>query len=373
MTSVSSHAHPHPQWRQGRYRAATRLRHSGGSVRSRTVRVAARLTAKQVARGWALAPAARWPAGIVDSLAGLRPTRGSACTQPVGLPHCRAEWVRPAGIDPQRAIVYLHGGGFVTCGTNTHRRIASEMARRSDACVLNVGYRMLPDHAISSAVTDAVDGYRWLLDEGFSADEVIVAGDSAGGYLALTSVLALAGADVPTPAGVATISPLTDAGPERAPPMRGADDALLPASALRAFVRYVQHCHRLLSVDGAPATLATPAEEDLRSLPPVAIHVGERELLRYDAETMAVRLAEAGRPCELHVWEGQMHDFPLASTSTPEADAALSAIARFVVDRAPGSRRRDGPVRTGRRDTGRPSGSVARRRPRPAGKSRSAA
>lgn len=356
--------HSAHSWRSRRrpeYRTVTRLQHPGGSVRSRTTCVAARLTAKQIARAWALDPTLRWPAGMVDRLAGFWPPSSSADAQPIGLPHCRAEWVRPAGIDPQRAILYLHGGGFITCGMNTHRRVTWEMSRRAEAGVLNVDYRMLPDHAITSAVDDAVDGYRWLLSEGFSADEIVVVGDSAGGYLALTAVLGLPGADLPTPAAVAAISPLTDAGPQRAPPMRGADDPLLPPAALRAFVRYVEHCHRRLSADGAPEVLASPADEDLSDAPPVAIHVGEHELLRCDAETMAMRLAEAGRPCELHVWEGQMHDFPLASTSTPEADAALSAIARFIVDSATGSRRGSGP---GRRRSGQVSGPASPARPR---------
>ncbi|GAA4813357.1 alpha/beta hydrolase [Tomitella cavernea] len=295
-----------------------------------------RLTVKQVMRGWALDPALGWPTGLVDKAAGLLPSPSNTAAQPVRLPHCSAEWLRTKTRRAKRAVLYLHGGGFVMCGLNTHRAMASVLSSRSDAAVLNVDYRMLPHNAVPDAVEDAVDGYRWLLECGYEPDEIAVVGDSAGGYLAFTSVLSLTAAGLPTPAAIATVSPLTDASTTlHRPDWDGCP--MLPRSALRAMVRYLRRCHRRIAIDGKPVDLVSPLREDLSTLPPVSIHVGGRDLLRTEGEMMADLVGEAGRPCELHVWEGQMHDFPLTTTLTPEGDAALEEISRFVSRHTAGS------------------------------------
>ncbi|WP_182347420.1 alpha/beta hydrolase [Tomitella gaofuii] len=316
---------------KARPRPVARFRHGGPSLRSRLVNDATRLTVKQIMRGWAINPALGWPTGVVDKAARLLPSPSHTDAQPVRLPHCGAEWLRTTERQDcrKRAVLYLHGGGFVMCGLNTHRAMASELADRSDAAVLNVDYRMLPDSAVPSAVEDTVDGYRWLLDAGYQAGEIAVVGDSAGGYLAFTSVLSLAEAGLPAPAAIATVSPLTDASPTLHRP-DGDSCPMLPRSALRAMVRYLRHCHRRIAVDGKRVDLVSPLREDLSALPPVTIHVGGRDLLRTDGEVMADLIGEAGRPCELHVWDGQMHDFPATTTLTPEGDRALGEISWFI-------------------------------------------
>ena len=108
-------------------------------------------------------------------------------------------------------MLYLHGGVFLTCGLNTHRSLVGRLTREAGAGVLNVGYRMLPTHGIADAVNDAFSGLRWLRRRGYRWSNIIVAGDSADGYLAFMATLAAVRAGLPGPAGIAAISPLTDA------------------------------------------------------------------------------------------------------------------------------------------------------------------
>src|SRR5699024_7649843 len=131
---------------------------------------------------------------------------------------------------------------------------------------------------------------------GFGPGEVVVAGDSAGGYLAFTTALSLAKSGLPEPAAVATVSPLTDVRPGRTRPDDD-DCPMLPRASLLAMVRYRRRCHRRIAVDGTPVMTVAPLDEDLRRLPPVAIHVGGRDLRRGDGEAMAERVGAAGRPC----------------------------------------------------------------------------
>ncbi|HEY5857930.1 MAG TPA: alpha/beta hydrolase [Aldersonia sp.] len=277
------------------------------------------------------APDLRWPAGWIDGAAGLLPRPRYAHVRDIALPNCRAEWVRAESAGTARAILYLHGGAFLVGGLNTHRALVSCLSRSAEAPVLNVGYRMLPRHPISSAVADALDGYRWLHEIGYGAGDIVIAGDSAGGYLAFMTALSIPDLGLPKPAGVVAISPLTDADPAHRleheyPP----NCPLFPTQAVEVFARYLARAQSRITVNGEPGPLISPIEEDLRGMPPVMIHAGADELLRDDAERMTDRLLRSGVPCDLHVWEGQMHAFPVAANATRESRHAIAWIGQFV-------------------------------------------
>ncbi|ETZ98382.1 alpha/beta hydrolase fold family protein [Mycobacterium kansasii 824] len=144
--------------------------------------------------------------------------RSSVRIDPVRLDHCAAEWVRATGVSPTRAILYLHGGAFLTCGLNTHRSLVCRLSRAADAGVLTVGYRKLPSYQITDAIEDALSGLSWLQDHGFDGEQVVVAGDSAGGYLAFMTTLSAIRSHLAKPAGIATVSPFTDPDPAASSP-----------------------------------------------------------------------------------------------------------------------------------------------------------
>jgi acetyl esterase/lipase len=293
--------------------------HHRQSAQSLGVSLASRLIVKNAVRVWSSQPNRNWGLEYVDSLAGLLPRLPStAQVQRVRLEHCNAEWVRAQGVSTTRVILYLHGGAFLTCGLNTHRSLVTRLSKAADAAVLTVGYRKMPSHRITDAIDDGLSGLRWLQDLGYDGDHIVVAGDSAGGYLAFMTALAAVRSDLAKPAGIAAISPFTDANPVPKLHHRNARKcSMFTGGALSMFARYL-------------GDVVSPVDADLSGLPPVAIHASSDELLLPDAELMASRLAAKGIRCDLHLWHGQIHDFPLAADILPEGRRALGYIGDFV-------------------------------------------
>lgn len=305
--------------------------HRRRSTQAVAVSLAARFTVKNAVRLWAARPDLQWPFASVDWFAGLLPQRSLAKIDRVHLEHCAAEWVQPPAAAPRRAILYLHGGAFVTCGLNTHRALVARLSRAADAGVLNVNYRMLPSHRISDAINDGLNGLRWLRRRGYDPARIVVAGDSAGGYLAFMTTLAAIRCELGRPAGVATVSPFTDADPAGKLVHRNARRcSMFPSEALAVFARYLRQAQLRGAREQVSGQVVSPVDADLSGLPPVAIHVSGDELLLADAETMAQRLDLAGVRCDLHVWNGQIHDFPLAADVLPEGRRAIRYLGDFV-------------------------------------------
>jgi len=303
-------------------------RHSPQSV---AVSLASRLITKNAVRAWAFQPDLHWPLEYVDGLAGLLPQlRSSAKIDPVRLENCGAEWVRAPGASSTRAILYLHGGAFLTCGLNTHRALVTRLSKAADAAVLTVGYRKLPSHRIGDAIEDGLDGPRWRQESGYDGKQVVVAGDSAGGYLAFMTALCAIRARVAKPAGIATISPFADADPAGKLRHRNARRcSMFTRAALSIFTRYLGEV-QLPGADGSARPVVSPVDADLSALPPVTIHASSDELLLPGAELMAKRLDAAGIRCDLHLWDGQIHDFPLAADILPAGRRTIRYIGDFV-------------------------------------------
>lgn len=283
-------------------------------------------------RAWAVLPGLHWPFEFVDRFAGLLPRHQLAAEiQRVRLDNCVAEWVRAPGVSSARAVLYLHGGAFLTGGLNTHRALVTRLSKAAEACVLNVDYRMLPSHRISDAIDDALSGLSWLRDRGYDPEETVIAGDSAGGYLAFMTTRAAIRNRLGTPAGIATISPLTDADPAAKLAHRNADRcSMFTCGALSAFIRYLQQAQLKERRGRSSGEVISPVDADLSPLPPVSIHVSSDELLFPDAELMAQRLGAVGIRCDLHVSDGQIHDFPLAADVLPEGRQAIRYIGNFI-------------------------------------------
>nr|WP_246098313.1 alpha/beta hydrolase [Rhodococcus spelaei] len=301
----------------------------GASLRSQLLAGALRYTVKPVLGAWGLWPSPLWPAGLLDHAARfLPPTRGVR-TRRVRLDDCDAEWMPAAG-GAERAVLYLHGGGFLTCGLNTHRRLASRVGLAAGAGVLSVDYRMLPRHPIGDAVVDGVAGYRWLLDRGYAPDRIVVAGDSAGGFLTFMTALAAAELGLPKPAALVALSPLTDLNPAGKLANPGADDCpLIPRSVILALAEIADRVDRRAAT-GIRGPLRSPVDSVLTGLPPVLIQVGSTEMLYPDSELMAQRLGAAGVPVTLEVWDRQVHVFHAAADLVPEAGRAIARIGEFI-------------------------------------------
>lgn len=278
------------------------------------------------------------PTGIVDWLARfvMIPPKGTV-RQPVRLTNCGSELVRAKGVAPAdgsgRAILYLHGGAFIACGLNTHVRIVSTLSRLADAPVLSVDYRMAPHSPMSDAVQDCVDGYRWLLARGYRPDQIVVAGDSAGGYLTFMVALTLISEGLTPPAGIVAMSPLTELDPAgKLSHPNSRTDPIFTAKCFMALEQIILQANERVLVDGVPGPLVEPTAEDLTKMPPTLIHASAVEGLIYDAELMTERLQAARVPVELKTWAGQVHVFQAAEAFVPEARQSLEEIGEFICE-----------------------------------------
>jgi acetyl esterase/lipase len=259
--------------------------------------------------------------------------RGSTVQQALiaGLP---AEWVRgpralaaPVDDPAQPVVLYLHGGGYVFGSPRTHRNLVSRISHVSGLPALALDYRLPPVATLPAPVEDAMAAYRALLDEGREAERIVVAGDSAGGNLALALALHAVEAGLPSPAALVLLSPWTDltlSGDSFV--ANGLLDPFLPQIALRRAARVA--LNGADPADWRASPLFAPADL-LRQLPPTLIQVGSTEVLLDDAKRTAQRIADADVATDLHVFERQPHVVPLWN-GTPEARTALREIGSFV-------------------------------------------
>src|SRR5919112_2080642 len=163
------------------------------SMRAALLSRSLRMTLKPALTVWSYAPGAPWPTGLLESVAGAIPAPRGTTVEKIRLGRCDAEVLRADKADhaDTHAILYLHGGAFLVGGLNTHRHLAARISATSGCTVLNVGYRMMPKHPVGHAIEDGLDGYRWLLEQGYPPERTVVAGDSARGYLAFAVTLAI--------------------------------------------------------------------------------------------------------------------------------------------------------------------------------------
>jgi acetyl esterase/lipase len=270
-----------------------------------------------------------WPWGLLDVAARiLRPSPGTIRAT-IALPKCTAQLVRADGVlpaDGKRSVVlYMHGGAFLTCGVNTHGRLVEALSKFADSPVLVVNYRMIPKFSIGQAVADCYDAYRWLRLTGYDPEQIVLAGDSAGGYLSL-ALAERVQADGELPAAVVTMSPLFEIdneGRAQHPNMRS--DAMFPAKAFSALTELIEAAAARQGEE-----VYEPLDHIDTGLPRTLIHVSGSEVLLNDARKAAHMLAAAGVPVEVRVWPGQMHVFQIAAPAVKEATRSLRQIGDYI-------------------------------------------
>jgi len=253
------------------------------------------------------------------------------------------EWVLAPGADPQRRVLYVHGGGFVLGSTRSHRTITSKFSEVSGCAALAIDYRMLPEHGFMDAVTDCRNAYQWMLENGpegaAAADQVYVAGDSAGGTLALSLLAWLRDRQLRMPDAAVVMSPLTDSTFSGASARGNLATDIMLAPVLRLLVRLPPFVRSLWVVWGyrvRPANpLASPLLGDLSGLPPILVQASEAEMLRDDARRYVFKARAAGTPAVLQTWAGMLHVFQIFERELPQARQAWAEIGKFLAERAP--------------------------------------
>jgi len=237
----------------------------------------------------------------------------------------RGEWDCGLPEPGEPIIYYLHGSGYLLCSPATHRGIVSQLHRTTGRPSFSLDYRMAPRFQFPAANEDTLRGYRWLLDQGFAGSDIIVAGDSAGGHLALALLGDLQRAGLEMPAGVVAFSPLVDG-----------SLATAGGHQVRDPWFFKHTMRRVLRLYFGGADITDP-RFDVRAgaiagLPPILIQAGSRELLAADAAAFGTAMADAGGACEVQIWPGQVHVFQALYRFLPEARAAFAEVGRFVAE-----------------------------------------
>ncbi len=236
-----------------------------------------------------------------------------------------SEWVMAPGYDTGRAILYLHGGGYAIGSLNTHRRLAYDISAASAAKVLLIDYRLAPEHPFPAAVDDAAAAWRWLLQQGFAANRMAIAGDSAGGGLTIATLVNLRDKNLGLPACAVAISPWVDLeGLGNSMTTRSAQDPMVQKDGLLWMAKMY------LNGKDPKSPLAAPLHAYLKGLPPTLVQVGTAETLLDDAIRIAEKMHAAGVDARLAIWPNQLHVFPLFAPILSEGRDGCIEIGNFI-------------------------------------------
>jgi monoterpene epsilon-lactone hydrolase len=245
---------------------------------------------------------------------------------PAGL---AAEWILPhqaAPFEPgkDRVIFYIHGGGYVSGSCSDHRAHVAKIVQGSGVGALLFEYRLAPEHPYPAAIEDILAAYSWLLAQGVSASRIVMAGESAGGGLCLSTLLALRDQGLPLPAAGVALSPLTDFTFSGESHRTKARVCLSPPGMNTVCGKYYVGEH-----DPCLAYIS-PLFGELGELPPLFICVGDDETLRDDSTRFAAKAQAAGVEVTLIVGKGMVHCYPLLPAFIPEAGEAMNEMCEFI-------------------------------------------
>ena len=272
---------------------------------------------------------------ILDSIPLLRKSFGEGEKQiriPYGVQWERvnadgvlSEWIVPQNASQDSVLLFLHGGGGVLGLYNKHRWMVGHIALSCGIQALLPDYQLAPEHPFPSGLDDCVTAYRWLLSKGYLPQRIAVAGDSLGGMLTISLLLALHQTNQPLPGAAVCISPNTD------PTCRGKTmrtntlkDAILSPKFARTMMSLYVNGHDLND------PLIAPLHADLNGLPPILIQAGADEILLDDSIRFSDRAKIAGTNVVLEVWPHMWHDWHMGVPTLPEANQAIDHIVKFV-------------------------------------------
>jgi len=264
-----------------------------------------------------------------EQIAGMFPVDADIKREAVSAGGISAEWVSAPDADAGRAMLYLHGGGYVIGSINTHRSLAARLSRACKARVLVIDYRLAPEHPHPAAVDDSVAAYRWMLTEGLKPARIALAGDSAGGGLTVATLVAIRDAKLPRPAAGVCLSPWVD--------LEGIGDSMTTKAEVDPMVQkpgLLQLAAAYLGGKDPRTPLAAPLYADLSGLPPLLIQVGTAETLLDDASRLAERARKAGVTVTYEPAENMIHVWHLFASMLDEGQQAIDRIGEFVQKQA---------------------------------------
>lgn len=236
----------------------------------------------------------------------------------------KAEWLIPQGADSDKVIVYVHGGGYVSGSCSDHRGFISKLAKNTGVTHLIYEYRLAPEHKFPAALEDSVTVYQWMLSSGFKTENIIIAGESAGGGLCLATLLALKEQSIPLPAAAVAISPWTDLSCSSESYRTKNKVSPAPLNSWFVFSKHYAGNNKVTH------PLISPLFGDLKGLPPLLINAGMDDELFEDGEKFYLKAKEAGVEITFRPGTGMLHCYPLFAPMFPEATEAMKEIVNFI-------------------------------------------
>lgn len=237
----------------------------------------------------------------------------------------RVKWISTGTAARHRVVLYFHGGAYFVGSPETHRSLASKIAALADVRVVVPEYRLAPENPFPAAPEDAIAAYQGLLDAGYDPASIMIAGDSAGGGLALATVHMIGVRGLPQPAATVVFSPWVDLTLSSDSMKTNARrDALLPAQRLPDAV------DQYLAGADPKTPEASPLFGTFRGAGPMLLQASTAEILMDDARRMAAKLTADGVDVELDLWPGCPHVWHMFHGYLPEADTALARVATFI-------------------------------------------
>ncbi|HVP83089.1 MAG TPA: alpha/beta hydrolase [Rhizomicrobium sp.] len=254
----------------------------------------------------------------------IRPAPRRIKVETVELDGVSAELLTPRGVNENRALLYIHGGGFVAGVPANHRPLTWRLAEGVGVPVYAIDYRLAPEHPFPAGLDDCVTAYRALLAKGLSPEHIAIGGDSAGGNLTLVTALKLKELGLPLPAALVCLSPVTDHEGFESRTDNIKRDAMFD-------IRMVNSVSPLYCPNVDPADpLVSPYRGDVTGLPPTLFHCSRDELLRDDSIRMAQKMKAAGVDTTIEVWPGVFHVWQVTADVLPEAKKAVANIVDFL-------------------------------------------
>jgi monoterpene epsilon-lactone hydrolase len=245
--------------------------------------------------------------------------------EPIKIDVMYAEWVSFPDSMHDKVVLYLHGGGYEYCSVNTHRGLAARIGKAACTKVLLPEYRLSPEHPFPAAIEDAVQCYRWLLRQGYRANDIVFAGDSAGGGLSLAAALMLRDLEEALPAAIVCLSPWVDLTSSGESYRKNVQlDPYLNVEGVRKTAR------NYAGKEALDHPLISPVFADFSGFPPLFIQVGTHEILESDAEKLVAAALSADVEVHFKKWDKMWHVWQISGSILPEAKKAITEIGEFV-------------------------------------------
>lgn len=235
-----------------------------------------------------------------------------------------SEWLIPNGAPDEKMILYVHGGGYVSGSCNDHRGFVSKFAKSTNIKTLTYEYRLAPEFPFPAALDDSIKVYQWLLNSGYLAQNILIAGESAGGGLCLAILLALKERKIDFPVAAVAISPWTDLTCSSDSYKTKNKLSPAPLNSWTVFSKYY------VGDNDAKNPLISPLFGNLEELPPIFINSGESDELFEDGERFYLKAKESGIDITFRRGKNMIHCYPLLAPMFPEATEAMNEIVSFV-------------------------------------------